>query len=145
MPEVRRALERLADHGQDIWDTSLPFESPIRVTRDGRVLLWSEHRGGLEDVAGQHTLPGVLNVLAPFESEGQKGPDLVKPRPLLRIIPGRMAGEPHLLGSRLTSLAVFSLWEQGYTVPEIAAMYPTDDPEAVAEAIDLEDELAKAA
>ena len=38
-----------------------------------------------------------------------RGPDLVAPRPELRIVPGRLAGEPHIRGTRIGTLQIAAL------------------------------------
>jgi hypothetical protein len=64
----------------------------------------------------------VLGLTAPFESAGLSGPDLLRPRPHLRIVPSKVAGEPHAEHSRLTT-QVAALADRGYPVAQIAAMY----------------------
>ena len=46
-------------------------------------------------------MPGVLRVVRPYRFS----PDLLEPRPLLRIIPGKLHGEPHVLDTRIPSAA----------------------------------------
>jgi uncharacterized protein (DUF433 family) len=55
----------------------------------------------------------------------------------------KVAGEPHVEHSRLTTQTIAALADRGYPVAQIAAMY--DEPEVViGEAIDLERQLAAA-
>lgn len=69
------------------------------------------------------------------------GPDLVRPRAWLRISPSRVAGEPHIEHSRLTTQTVAALADRGYPLGQIAEMY--DEPvEAIEQAVDLERQLA---
>jgi len=68
--------------------------------------------------------------------------DLRVPRPRLRIVPGKVAGEPHLVGSRLTTRTVAGLAVRGLSVAQIAVLYPHEEPEALAEAVELERSLA---
>lgn len=85
----------------------------------------------------------VLGLTAPFDSAGMPGPDLLRPRPHLRIVPSKVAGEPHVAHSRLTTQTIAALADRGYPAAQIAAMY--DEPEQViSEAIDLERQLADA-
>jgi uncharacterized protein (DUF433 family) len=68
--------------------------------------------------------------------------DLRAPRPRLRIVPGKVAGEPHLVGSRLTTRTVAALAARGFSAEQIAALYMHEDPAALAEAVELERSLA---
>ena len=80
----------------------------------------------------------------PFKVAGLAGPDLVAPRPHLRIVPSKVAGEPHIQGSRITTITLSALASRGYSSAQIAAMY--DEPVSrVDEALDLERQLAGSA
>lgn len=84
----------------------------------------------------------MLSLVAPY---GAGGPDLLEPRSLLRIIPGKLHGEPHVLDTRIPSAALYALHESGYTDPQILEMYPDISPEALHQAIDLEQSLQMSA
>ena len=139
MPEVRRALARLDQLGLDPWVEE--SRSPLRVDRTGRIFI-SSLDGSVESLDGQTLLDDWLDLLGPFEVGENRGPDLLRPRPQLRIVPGKCSGEPHLAGSRITTLAVAALAERGYDLAAIARLYPAEPPEALAEAIELEQRLA---
>jgi len=68
----------------------------------------------------------------------------LRPRPHLRIVPSKRAGEPHIEGSRLTTPTIAALGERGFNPSEIAERYDVDDI-SVAEALDLERDLAMTA
>ena len=85
-----------------------------------------------------------LDLLVPFRDGSSRGPDLRRPRPLLRIVPGKCSGEPHLLGTRLTTIAIRALVERGYDLDGVAELDPREDPEAIREAADLERQIALA-
>lgn len=51
--------------------------------------------------------------------------DLRRPRPKLRIHPGRISGEPHLKGSRLTTRAIAGLLDRSLPQDMVAELYPT--------------------
>ncbi len=142
MAEVRRALEQLASLGLDLWRGDRDDDaSPLIVTRDGKLHV----RAATYTMTsfGQGLLDGdQLDVLGPFDTESRQGPDLRRPRPHLRIIPGKLSGEPHLVSSRLTTQAVASLASRGFTVADISRLYPDESPEGLAEAVDLELQLA---
>ncbi len=79
----------------------------------------------------------MLDLVAPYHN----GPDLLEPRPHLRIIPGKLHGEPHLLGTRIASATIYTLHTSGYGAEQIRVMYPEAAPHALRQAIDLEQSL----
>lgn len=144
MNDVRRALAELDDLGLDIWSSGFKGpRSPLQVDRSGKVyvdigpMVETTHREGV--------LEETLDLLGPFEVDGGRGPDLVQPRPHLRIVPGKLSGEPHLERSRITSQAVWALYDRFRDLEKVASFYPEVDPEAISEAIDLEHQLQPAA
>lgn len=140
MPEVKRALNRLQKLSLDIWsDAPGGALSPLLVDRRGRVIVVGPNQQMTAD--GQTQLD-VLDLLGPFDAELTHGPDLIRPRPHLRIVPGKVSGEPHLEHSRLTTRTVAALAARGYDADAIAALYPDEASDALTEAIDLEQALA---
>ncbi len=141
MAAIRRAKERLATEGLELWQRIEGGDgySPLIVSRSGELFLDSN---APEELSGQTTLGAdFLDVLGPFTLTEHAGPHLVRPRPSLRIIPGRVAGQPHLKGSRLTTLAVAAMFDRGYSLDDIAHLYPDEDRGGIAEAVDLELQL----
>ena len=136
MAEVRATLDRFAD---DLWREAASGQArpTIAVDASGHVF----HIERSEDVSGQRAFDDVLDLFAPFED----GPDLREPDAHLRIVPGRCAGEPHLLGTRLTTRTVAALAERGYDLGTIAALYPDEDVDALGEALRFEQRLVHAA
>lgn len=140
MPEVRRALGRLDELDLDIWANEGARSSPLLVDRTARIYIAAADE--LIDAHGQQVIADCLDLLAPFLDGGEvRGPDLRQPRPRLRIVPGKCAGEPHLLGTRLTTQTVAALVDRGYDIDAVHRLYPDHDPEAIGEAIDLERQL----
>lgn len=143
MPQVRKALREIEDLGLDLWSTSeVGHKSPIRVDRQGQIFIVTMNR--MEDLRRAGILSETLDVLGVFESSYVKGPDLRTPRPNLRIVPGKVSGEPHVVGSRVTTQAIAALHNRGYTVDKISNLYPDLRPMGIIEAIDLEQQLAAA-
>ncbi len=136
MAEVRAALDRFSD---DLWREVAPGDDrpTIAVDPAGHVF----HTERLESVSGQRALGDALDLFAPFED----GPDLREPDAHLRIMPGRCAGEPHLLGTRLTTRTVAALAARGYDLAMISALYPDEDADALGEAVRFEQRLVRAA
>ena len=142
MKEVRRALSELKLIGEELWDDSKDPSSALFVERSGAIVLRADD--SYRSIDGQGRLADALDLLAPFGDGSLGGPDLRRPRPLLRIVPGKCSGEPHLLGTRLTTTTIRALVERGYDRDGIAGLYPSEDPEAIREAADLERQLALA-
>lgn len=134
MSEVLATLDRFGD---DLWhDTGADRPMPtLAVTRDGEIV----HRRR-ETVSGQQVME-VLDLLAPYE----QGVDLRTPTPHTRIVPGRVAGQPHLVGTRLLTTSIMALSQRGFDVDAMLRLYPDEDPVALVEAVELEQKLALAA
>jgi uncharacterized protein (DUF433 family) len=140
MPKVRRALSILDEFGLDLWSPATEHESPLLVAPDGEVFVRIESQ-----VFNLHRQPAILpdqtfGLTEPFESEGGHGPNLLRPRPHLQIVPAKVAGEPHLEHSRVTTQTVAALADRGYGAEAIASMYDAS-AEAVREGIELEQQL----
>lgn len=141
MAEVRDALDAFGDQ---LWEEAPQgHDRPtIRVDAAGHVI--HPERG--EDASGQRVIGDVLDLFAPFElAPDAHGPDLRVPDEHLRIAPGRCAGEPHLLGTRLTTRTVAALAARGYDLDLIAKLYPDEEIQALAEAVRFEERLTGAA
>ena len=140
MPLVREALAELERRGLDIWDDCGERPgSPLRVDSSATIFVLDDD---VSRVDGQRPLAGMLDLLGPFECAGQRGPDLVRPRPNLRIIPGRVSIEPHLAGSRITTQVAAALHRNIADVEKIAALYPGFGARVFEEAIEFEHSLA---
>jgi uncharacterized protein (DUF433 family) len=145
MTEVRRTLALLDTLDLDIWrgnGGNTKGASPLLVDKAGKMFLRTGE--GLLNSHGQKAvdLPiEFFDLLAPFELAGQHGPDLLRPRPHLRIVPLKVAGEPHIVDSRITSRSLAALSGRGFEPGRIAEMYRVDH-QSVIEALDLESQLA---
>ena len=89
----------------------------------------------------------MLDILRPFQIDAStRGPDLVRPRPRLRIVPGKLAGSPHVLKTRIETQALAAMAARGMKNPSgFASFYPVLELDDVDEALDLERELQPAA
>jgi uncharacterized protein (DUF433 family) len=134
MPEVRKAIAEILSGQSDLDVHSL------NVDQTGKVFL--SRRDGIETIEGQGTTALVKDMLRAFSTEGKIiGPDLVAPRPHLRIVRGKLGGEPHVRGTRLRTVDLADLREAGYLESQIAALYPFLAREQILEALDLEAQL----
>ncbi len=140
MSQVREALEEIERRGLDIWaENEWQQGSPLLVNLGGRVYL---DDGWVAGMSGQKAFVETLDLLGPFEIGNKNGPNLLRPRSRLRIIPGKVSGEPHLEGSRITTRAVAALYKRMGEVRAVADMYEEAAHETIAQAIDLENALA---
>jgi len=138
MRHVREALVQLDEQGLDLWD-GRAGASPLFVDPTGKIVI--DTPAATHDLSGQGVLPGWLDLLGVFEGSDGAGPDLRRPREHLRIVPGKCAGEPHIDGSRLTTVTVAALAGRGYTLDDVARLYPDESRQSLEEAIDLERSL----
>lgn len=145
MGRVRQALTLLEREDVDIWHTHAEFGhgSPLVVDRSGAIFVWL--KDGFRDLQGNAALPADdhFGLTGPFDLSGMRGPDLIAPRPHLRIVPDKVAGEVHVADTRLTSLTLAAMVSRGFAREEVAEMYGLET-EVVVEAVDLEADLSAA-
>ena len=133
-------MEELGRRGLDIWaGDQHESGTPLQVNIDGRVHLGDGWAAGTH---GQMSLVPMLDLLGPFKMGDQTGPNLVRPRPGLRIVPGKVSGEPHLAGTRITTRSLAALFKRFGEVGPVAALYPDVALGGIEQAIDLENALA---
>ncbi len=139
MPAVRRALRELQSLSIPLWRDDRPS---VLVDTKGQIHI--DAKAGVETLTGQLVAPETLDLIAPFTTiEGSTGPDLLRPRPLLRIVPGKLGGSPHVDHTRLETLALASLRADGLTAAAIRELYPYLEEQQIIEALDLEEQLAR--
>jgi hypothetical protein len=79
----------------------------------------------MQTLEGQLAQGDLLNLIAPFETgEGLRGPDLSRPRPDLRTVPGKLSGSPHVVVTRVETRALASLADDGFDEDGIVQLYP---------------------
>jgi uncharacterized protein (DUF433 family) len=139
MKAVRRALTELEEIDLALWSSD--GGPNVAVDRRGRIVLGEPEQP--HHVNGQALLDSaMLDVLRPFEiGESTRGPDLVAPRPRLRIVPGKLAGAPHVRQTRIETQALAALGARGMSAQRIQSLYPAIELDDVEEALDLEHEL----
>jgi uncharacterized protein (DUF433 family) len=138
MPAVRKALHTLAELDLALWTED--HGPTVAVDAGGAVVILAED--GPLHPGGQRVITDALDLTGPFDVGTARGPDLHSPRPLLRIVPGKLAGAPHVLGTRIESEALAGIAARGFTNDEIAALYPEIAVDAVSDALDLESSIA---
>ena len=140
MARARQALAELNERGLDIWDDNDGnLSSPLRVDASGQIWLDVD---GVPHHEGQAALPGSFDLLGPFDLADRHSPDLLRPRPNLRIVPGRVSGEPHLAKSRITTLSAAAFYQDLGDLTAVAELYPGFRVEAFRDAVEFERSLA---
>ena len=142
---IRRALAALRKLDLDIWSEEagptvlIDRAGTLHMKRDGKV-------STVPIPAGHEQLvePDLLDLMAPFQlAKRQDGPDLRQPRPMLRIIPGKLAGSPHIVNTRIETVALGALAARGMSASIISELYPAVDQPSIQDALDLEGQLAR--
>jgi uncharacterized protein (DUF433 family) len=143
MRQVRAALAILDQRGMDLWTRDEYDDSPLLVDRGGGIhIREGDH---FLDLGGNESFPMAdwLDLLGPFDFDGQRGPNLLAPKPHLRIAPERVSGEPHVENTRLTTRTLAGMSARGFSIDRIVDMYGVSSV-AVEEAVQLEAELSAA-
>ena len=142
MPAVRNALAALRELDLTLWTEN--GGPAVAVDRAGAVHLRIE-TGLVERVDGARPLdPDWLELIEPFSTGAQtEGPNLQAPRPNLRIVPGKLSGSPHIVSTRIETIAIAALEKRGLGSDRIHALYPIVAPGAIGEALELEHQLSR--
>jgi hypothetical protein len=140
MREIRRLLDSVQDFGDQLESDSVR----VWVESDGAAVLQvgEEVSRPLGRGLRQPTLVHNTHLLlAAFEHDSIRGPDLSRPRPSLRIIPGKVSSEVHAENTRVTSPMIKALSERGIRADGIQELYPFLSPGNIADALSLEAQL----
>jgi uncharacterized protein (DUF433 family) len=122
----------------------------------GGLLLYADTKGTPHIETGDSMVEGdrgwrhyvqrgvMVNLLSAYPFTGTlRGPDLVRPREGLRIIPGKLAGEPHVEGTRIETRILWALHDRGFGDEQILTFYPDVTAAQLAQAVDLEHQLQR--
>lgn len=141
MPAVRRALDALRELDLSLWTEEAG--PAVRVDRNG--IVYFAGPAAMERVDGARPIDADwLDLIEPFTThEETVGPNLQSPRPHLRIMPGKLAGSPHIVSSRIETLAIAALADRKLDEDRIHSLYPAVAPVAIREAIELEGQLRR--
>lgn len=138
MPKVRRALEELKRLDLDLLEEGRPV---IAVTLLGEVTVTKGPRP-LQISESQYLAPDLIDLVGPFQGlEGTRGPDLAWPRPTVQILPRKISGAPHVAGTRVPTESLFALSARGFTVEQIAKIYPFVERRSLQDSLSLEEQL----
>ena len=136
--------ERLAVDMTAVRESFIEDVTRVFVDRKGRLHFGRSGRVWVELGAGvsQELLGTEVDLLRlSLWREGIRGPDLREPRPTLRIVPGKLAGEPHVARTRIPTEMIAALDRRGFEQSAILELYPSIRRDAVRDAIDLEEQL----
>lgn len=136
MPEIRRLVDILSS----VCFTPAELAELVAVSDRGRIFVSVGESWRLAST-GQFTLGRMLRLTSPYE----QSPDLLKPRPALAILPGKLSGQPHIQGSRVPTLDLYVLNRKGYAPETLADMFAGVTVESIWEAIEFERSLSTAA
>lgn len=140
MRQIRVALGSFTNIGE-----KLERGLTVLVEPSGRVVLaMGQERFvplGKRMLQGLHDLEP-WDLLMPYR---QTGPDLRRPRPTLRLIPGKLSGEPHVVDTRIETAVLAALAKRGFEGSDILELYPFLTDVNVREAMELEEQISFAA
>lgn len=127
-----------------------------KAISSGDLLLYADGKGTPHIAMGERMVEGsrlwrqyvqqgiMVNLLSAYPFAGTlRGPDLVRPRAGLRIIPGKLSGEPHVEGTRIETRILWALHDRGFDDQQILTFYPDVSAAHLAQAIDLERQLQR--
>ncbi len=141
MSTIKRALKALKGLDIELWESESGMS--VQVDQSGKILIHTPDVPH-QTPEGQRVQAEVLDLVRPFETmRGIEGPDLLRPRPNLRIVPGKLSGEPHIERTRLETRALGALARRGVTNKNIYRLYPDVEPPHIEQGLDLEDQLTK--
>ena len=140
MPAVRRALDALRALDLELWtEEGAPR---LIVDRGGGVFIRDDWNEVFTPEGAQPIAAEWLDLVEPFTTREQThGPNLQAPRPNLRIVPGKLSGSPHIVRTRVETIAIAALADRNLDSESIHGLYPFVAPVAISEAIDLEQQL----
>jgi uncharacterized protein (DUF433 family) len=139
MPRIREALAQLAELDLELFTED---ERPrVHVDPAGRLYIVPDDTGP-QNLAGMRPLQParMFDIIAAFTTSTTRAPDLHRPRPTLRIVPGKLSGSPHIAHTRIETVVVASLADR-FDSTQIERLYPKAPPLALRESIDLERQL----
>lgn len=141
MRRIRQTLAHVEDLGGRL--TTEGFE--VFVDQGGGLVLGGELGLSVPLARGvaQGRLDTKVDLVRPFETRGLHGPDLAQPRSSLRIVPGKLSGEPHVEHTRIPTQMLAALAHRGFGPAQIVELYPPLRIESVEEALDLERQLER--
>lgn len=144
----RTTMRGVRDALTDAANLQIPFENlELFVDRGGAILYRHPEDRLFRRPGGQIVMEEPLrhlDLIVEYRMAGRLGPHLRHPREHVLILPGKLSGEPHVRGTRITTAQVAALAESGVSHEVIRSLYPSlsQEPAAIDDAISLEAQLA---
>ena len=144
MARVRQFIAEVESAALDVGEAIGEHTLALRVDPAGLVHI---ERDGLLVEAGYDfnqrvATELVVDLLETFSCDSDvMGPNLMRPRPELRIIPGKLAGEPHVRDTRIETRVLAALRRRGLPPEAIVELYPGLSSDALDQSLDLEKQL----
>ncbi len=144
MRQVRALIERI-EAGEVTLGQALTSHSVVLSVDPSGVphietegVLTEGRAGWRQSVSGEV----MQDILHPFSIEdGIVGPHLLTPAEGISIIPGKLAGEPHVRDTRIETRVLSALWDRGFRWEQLGELYPDAGEAAIRRAIRLERQL----
>ena len=146
MRHIRALVERIESEGASLGQALVSQEFTLSADTSGTPHLQVD--GALTEAQGDWrqgvSRDVVRDFLAPFSIEdGIVGPHLLTPAPGIRIIPGKLAGQPHVRHTRIETRALSALWGRGFRLKQLGELYPDASEASIRRAIRLERQLRR--
>ena len=146
MRHIRALIERIESEEVSLGQALVSQEFILAVDPAGTPHLQIE--GVLTEARGdcqQRVSEDVArDFLAPFSIEdGIVGPHLLRPAQGIRIVPGKLSGEPHVRDTRIETRVMSALWDRGFRLEQLAELYPDAGEPAIKRAVRLERQLRR--
>ncbi len=136
LQKIRRALDALrVDLGE------IEHLSHYTLVSDGSSIYMVEGDAATDLVRqrANTVIGGLIEVIAPFYSDGRRVPDLLRPRANLRVDPAVRGGEPVIKDTRIPFADVAALVRDGVRPDQIVDYYPVVSAVAATDASDFAD------
>lgn len=143
MSKIRRALSSTEAFGERFAERTLDVlvDAKGGIVLGGSAGLFIPLKGG----GLQGLIDSRVDLIDSYQSRyGLKAPNLSTPRPTLRIVPGKLSGEPHVAETRTETRVIAALRSRGFDASKVRELYPVLTEENIDEALDLEEQLARA-
>ena len=146
MSQVRALVGRFEGEDVSLGHALVSQEFLLAVDRSGTPYLQTdgtitEAQSRWQQGVSEHVM---RDFLAPFSIEkGVMGPHLLTPARGISIIPGKLAGEPHIQDTRIETRVLSALWDRGFRLEQLGDLYPGAGEASIRRAIRLERQLRR--
>ncbi len=145
MSVVKQMIRRVEQRADGLGEALVSESMILRVDGRGRVYLESEEIMTVSPDWTQSVERDLtVDLLSTFGVDGSLvGPNLRTPRSHLRIVPGKLAGEPHVAETRIETRVLAALKRRAMPESDIIELYPGLTAATLSESLDLEQQLER--